>query len=137
MGRVDGQSQLNLGPMEGKALTQARVNASSSDEHAVTPSGVKDLLTLVTEAVDHGTCSEKVAAVSLGLPSQQYWSAVKSRERPAPRLNRLTDLPESTQREICRRWAAQVGLRCSDENTQHRVLVNLVEAAVQAIREVG
>jgi hypothetical protein len=129
--------QLSLGPMEEKPLTQPRAIASSAGEQEVTQPRAKDLLALIAEAVDEGTCSEKTAAISLGLPSPQYWSAVKAGERPAPRCNRVTDLPEHTQKETCKRWARQLGMRVSEHDERQEVLLNLVESAARALRVIA
>jgi hypothetical protein len=120
--------QLSLPPMEAKSLVPTRTSDSPSVGQGLVPDGANGLSLLIA-AVDE-TCSDKEASISLGLPDAAYWSKVKSGEKPEPRIKRLTDLPLSTQREYCRRWARQLGLRVSEQDAQQQAALHLVKAAV-------
>jgi len=120
--------------MEAKSIDPSRTTAGSHAGQAVVPSRT-DALSLLVEAVGE-TCSEKAAALSMGL-APDYWSKVKSGEKPEPRIKRLTDLPELTQRAMCRRWARQLKMRVSDEDAQRQAVTDLAAAAVRALQEIA
>lgn len=132
---MSNHSQLSLGPMEGKAVVRASTTVRPHEGQVVVPEKTNGL-SLLIEAVDH-TCSDKEAQIALGLPDPTYWSKVKGREKPAPRIDRLTDLPEQTQREMCKRWGRQLKMTVSDEDTRRQVLAEVIEAAARAIREIA
>src|SRR5688500_15453441 len=119
--------QLSLPPMEAKALVPARTIVGPLEGQAVVLERTNGL-SLLIGAVSESGCSEKEAAHSLGCPDQTYWSKVKSGDKPAPRIDKLTALPEPAQREYVKRWGKQLGMRVSDEDTRTRVLADVVEA---------
>jgi hypothetical protein len=87
------QSQLRLGPMEVQTVDPTRSIDGASAGPVVVPPGT-DGLTLLVESVSE-TCSDKEAYLALGLPDATYWSKVKGRAKPEPRIRKLTDLPVS------------------------------------------
>lgn len=96
----------------------------------------RNLFELLIEAVDE-TCPQKVAAHSLGLADETYYSKCKTGERPAPRADRVTELPEETQRAICAKWGRQLGMRVSEEDARVRAIADLARAAVNALAEIA
>jgi hypothetical protein len=105
----------------------------SRDGHAVVRDGSDGLSLLVGSC--EATCSDKDAYLSLGLPDAPYWSKVKRRTKPDPRIKKLTDLPIATQREYVRRWGRQIGLRVIDEDRQQRMIAEVLHVAAAAMRE--
>lgn len=124
--------QLAFGPMEAKALVPMRTNSGPSDGQALVPERTNGLSLLVAAVSE--TCTEKDAAISLGLPDQSYWSKVKSGDKPAPRIDRLTELPIGTQRTMAERWARQLGLRVIAEDDERRAALELAESALRYLR---
>jgi hypothetical protein len=88
-------------------------------------------------AARESRCSEKEIALALGCPDQPYWNKVKNGEKPAPRSPKLHDAPLSMQREYVRRWANHLGMRVADDDARQRALLDLVEAAARALREIA
>jgi len=150
-------SQLSLGPMEGKPVVSKRTNGGPAVGQAVVPAAnmpererstygpatgqavvpaPADGLTLLVDACED-TLSDKEAYIALGLPDATYWSKVKTREKPAPRIPKLTDLPEPAQREYCKRWARQLRMHVSDEDDRRTALNEAVCALAHALRVIG
>lgn len=129
------QSQLNLPPMPVQAFAPQRTNGGPSDGQGVVPEGTNGLSLLVASVAE--TCSEKEAAFALGLADQAYWSKVKAGEKPAPRIDRLTELPITTQRDMCARWSRQIGMHVTTEDARRRAVANLVKAAAEALAEIA
>lgn len=127
--------QLSIGPVEVQALAPARTIAGPADGQGLVPSGTNGL-SLLMAAVSE-TCSEKEAAHALGLSDQAYWSKVKSGEKPAPRVDRLTELPIETQRRMAQRWCHQLGMHVTSEDARRRAVANLVKAAAEALAEIA
>lgn len=105
------------------------------DGQAVDPAGT-DFLSLLVAAVGE-TCTEKDAQLSLGLPDASYWSKVKSGDKPAPRIDRLTLLPERTQRDLCARWARQLRMRVADEDRTRVAMARAVKAMTEVLAEIA
>jgi hypothetical protein len=127
--------QLSIGPVEVQPVVPARTTEGTSHGQALVRHGATGL-SLLIEAVGE-TCSDKEAYLALGLSDAPYWSKVKSGEKPAPRVDRLTDLPLETQREYVVRWGQQLGMKVSTEDSRTRVLAELVECAAKALREIA
>jgi len=121
--------------MEAKAVVSARTSEGTRDGQLVVPARASGLSLLVAAVAE--TCSEKEAHIALGLPDAPYWSKVKSGDKPAPRVDRLTDLPEVTQREMCKRWGRQLGMRMSTEDAKAAAVADLIEVAARAVRELA
>jgi hypothetical protein len=122
--------------MEGKALAPRGTNAGPSSGQPVVLKKTNGL-SLLIEASDESPESQKEIAHSLGLPDATYWSKVKVGEKPAPRIDRLTDLPEATQRAYVTRWGRQLGMCVSDADAKTQALGDLAEAAVRALRAIS
>ncbi len=123
-------------PTEGQPVDRARSIAGSANEQAVVQPRQRNLFELLVEGVEE-TCPDKVAAPALGLPDQSYYSKCKVGERPAPRVDKVTDLPEETQRAICAKWARQLKMRVSEDDARVRVIAELARAAVNALEEIA
>ena len=128
--------QLQLPPVPVNSLDRPRTNDGAVEGQAVVPPRTTGL-TLLVDAVTRSGCSEKEVAIALGCPDAPYWSKVKSGEKPAPRITRLTDAPLPVQREYVRRWGRTLGMRVSDESSQRAAIADLICAAAKAMREVG
>lgn len=127
------ESQLNLPPVPVHSKDRDGTIDRSRDGQAVDPDGSDGLSLLVGSC--EATCSDKDAYLSLGLPDAPYWSKVKRRAKPDPRIKKLTDLPIETQREYVRRWGRQLGMRVTDEDRQRHVIAELLYSAANAMRE--
>jgi len=121
--------QRNLPPME----VPARVPQTTRRDTAGVPDG--DGLDLLIAGVADSGCQEKEAWMSLRMADHSYWGKVKSREKPAPRLTELTNLPPSIQRAFVARWACQLRLRVSEGDSQKHAAANLLKAAADFLAE--
>jgi len=120
--------------MEVPKADLCRTNTGTDAGPDGVPDGTDGLSLLIDGAKDSG-CSEKAIYLSLGLPDHSYWSKVKTREKPEPRIRTLTNLPVEVQRAICTRWARMLGLKVSTENAQQQAAINLVKAAADFLSE--
>lgn len=127
--------QLGFGPLEVQSVVPRRESDSPAVGQGLDQPRT-DGLTLLIQAVSE-TCSEKEASIALGLPDAAYWSKVKSGDKPAPRIQKLTDLPHATQREYVKRWGRQLGMHVTDEDTRRRAITDAVSAMANALREIG
>lgn len=122
--------QLNLPPVQVHPPVPLGTKAGPAAE-ALGTTG----LSLLVEGASDTACSDKEIAYALGLPDASYWSKVKSKEKPAPRIDRLTDLPPSVQRAMCRRWAITLRLRVSEEDAKAAAALDLAAAAIRFMQE--
>lgn len=120
-------SQLNLPP----SLVQTidRVDQSHDSK------GQQPLTSLLAASVDAVGCSEKEAARDMGY-DPAYWSRIKAGDKAA-HLERIARLPEKVQREFVKRYAQELKMRVSDEDSKTRALAELVECAARALKEIA
>jgi hypothetical protein len=127
--------QLNLPPVEVQSVVPTRTTDGTASGQALVPVETSGLSLLIA-SVDE-TCTDKAAYLALGLSDASYWSKVKSGEKPAPRVDKLTDLPVETQRAYVVRWGRQLGMKVSTEESRTRAIAELVECAAKALREIA
>jgi hypothetical protein len=127
--------QIPIPAMEVKRLGPTRTTTGPADGQGLGPAGTNGL-SLLVDAVSQ-TCSEKEAAYALGLSDQTYWSKVKNGEKPAPRVDRLTELPEATQRHYVERWGRQLGMRVTTEEATRVKVARLVKACVEVMEDIA
>jgi hypothetical protein len=121
--------QLNLPVVLVQTRDQRRASDDSSVEQALDQRRVTRLL---IEAVD-ATCSEKEAAIALGM-DPTYWSKVKKGERPGPRLEKLDNLPERTQQDFAARYGRMLKMTVSTDDERRRMMLDALEAMTRAIK---
>lgn len=121
------QHQLTTGPLLVERVTPAGESTHPSKGEKVS------LTRLLVEACADTGLSEKDAAISQGY-DPRYWPRIKSGEKAA-HLERISGLPERTQRVICERWARMLGLRVSTADSQRTAAANLIKAAADFIAE--
>ena len=119
--------QLNLPPAPVQSVSQRR--------EITTPAEVKEvsLTALLADAVECTGCAEKEAARSQGY-EPTYWSRIKAGEKAA-HLDRVARLPERVQREFVGRWARQLRMRVTTDDSQKQAAINLVKAAADFLSE--
>lgn len=128
--------QLNLPPVPVQSVSRA-TEAVSLERETTFPEGEQELsLTrLLADCVSDLGCAEKDAARTLGY-EPSYWSRIKAGEKAA-HLDRVTRLPAKVQQEFVKRWATQLKMRVSDEDSTKRAIVELARAAVTALEAIA
>lgn len=119
-------SSLAFSSAEGKPLSLTGETAFPVAGKEVSPTR------LLAEAVEATGCSEKDAAISQGY-EPAYWSRIKSGEKQA-HLDRIGRLPERVQREFVKRYAQELKMRISEEDTERAAALELAEAALRYAR---
>lgn len=94
-----------------------------------------DVPGMLRASVDASGCQHKEAALSAGY-QPDYWTKALNGERGV-HLDRLGQLPALVQTELVTRWARQLGMHVTTEDTRRRVVANLVKAAAEALAEIA
>lgn len=118
-----------LGPLKAEVLSQTR---ESAHPHEAEQLSLTDLL--AQSAAECGL-QEKETAGTLGYDAR-YWSRIKSGEKKA-HLDPIAELPDKVQRLFLTRWAKQLKMTVSEDDTKKRALADLARACVTALAEIA
>lgn len=127
--------QLNLPPTKVQSVSRARETAEPESGKELSRGEESRLTLLLADAVEAAQCSEKEAALAQGY-EPTYWSRIKSGEKAA-HLDRLSRLPEKVQREFVKRYAQELKMTVSDEDSRKRAVAELVKAAAHVLSEMA
>lgn len=75
--------------------------------------------------------------LSFGITDPSYWSKVKNRSKPAPRIDELLNAPEAVQRAMVGRWARMLKMQVSTEDRRRAALLEVLEVTARAMREIA
>lgn len=129
--------QLSMPPMPVEKVSLAREIAQPAAWESAHPTQGEQvsLTTLLADSCSDCGLSEKDAALTQGY-DPRYWPRVKSGEKQA-HLERLARLPETVQREFIKRWARQLRMEVRDHDARTRAVMELIEVAAKALREIS
>lgn len=116
--------QLAFGPLPVQTLDLS--------DQSLDRKGQRELTSLLSEAVDASRVSEKEAARDMGY-DPAYWSRIKAGQKAA-HLDRIGRLPEKVQREFVKRYAQELKMRITEEDTERAAALELVETAIRYLR---